>query len=125
MTPTPSRPRVIAFGSFQLHPATGSLEKHGVRVRLAPQPARILTILVQRAGDVITREELREQVWGSDTFVDFEHGLNAAINKLRQVLGDSAEKPRFIETLPGRGYRFVAAVQLEPVKQSSDSAPSA
>jgi len=67
---------------------------------------------VQRAGDVITREELREQVWGSDTFVDFEHGLNAAINKLRQVLSDSAEKPRFIETLPGRGYRFVAAVQL-------------
>ena len=110
---SPSRSGVISFGSFQLDPETGSLEKHGVRVRLPRQPARILKILAQRAGEVVTREELRDELWGSDTFVDFEHGLNAAINKLRQVLGDSAEKPRFIETLPGQGYRFVAAVRVE------------
>jgi len=117
--PSTQQPGVISFGSFQLNPETGSLEKHGVRVRLPRQPARILTFLAQRAGTVITREELREQVWASDTFVDFEHGLNAAINKLRQALGDSAEKPRFIETLPGQGYRFVAAVQIEPLKQAT------
>ena len=114
--PSKQQSGVISFGSFQLDPDTGSLEKHGVPVRLPRQPARILTFLAQRAGTVITREELREQVWSSDTFVDFEHGLNAAINKLRQALGDSAEKPRFIETLPGRGYRFVAAVRIEPPK---------
>jgi DNA-binding winged helix-turn-helix (wHTH) protein len=113
---------VISFGSFQLDPDTGSLEKRGVRVRLPRQPARILTLLAQRAGTVITREELREQVWASDTFVDFEHGLNAAINKLRQALGDSAEKPRFIETLPGHGYRFVAVVRIEPPKQATQDA---
>ncbi|MBZ5622323.1 MAG: winged helix-turn-helix domain-containing protein [Acidobacteriia bacterium] len=113
---------VISFGSFQLDPDTGSLEKHGVRVRLPRQPARILTFLAQRAGTVITREELRELVWASDTFVDFEHGLNAAINKLRQALGDSADKPRFIETLPGQGYRFVAAVRIEPPKQTTQEA---
>ena len=73
---------------------------------------------------MVTREELREQVWASDTFVDFEHGLNAAINKLRQALGDSAEKPRFIETLPGQGYRFVAAVRIEPPKQTTQEAPA-
>ena len=110
---SPSRSGVISFGSFQLDPETGSLEKQGVRVRLPRQPARILKILAQRAGEVVTREELRDELWGSDTFVDFEHGLNAAINKLRQMLGDSAEKPRFIETLPGQGYRFVAAVRVE------------
>jgi DNA-binding winged helix-turn-helix (wHTH) protein len=120
--PSSQQPGVISFGSFQLDPDTGSLEKHGVRVRLPRQPARILTFLAQRAGTVITREELREQVWASDTFVDFEHGLNAAINKLRQALGDSAEKPRFIETLPGQGYRFVAAVRTEPPKQATQEA---
>ena len=122
--PSKQQSGVISFGSFQLDPDTGSLEKHGVRVRLPRQPARILTLLAQRAGTVITREELREQVWSSDTFVDFEHGLNAAINKLRQALGDSAEKPRFIETLPGRGYRFVAAVRIEPPKVATQEAPA-
>src|SRR5581483_1388718 len=90
---SPSRSGVISFGSFQLDPEAGSLTKHGVRVRLPRQPARILKILAQRAGEVVTREELRDELWGSDTFVDFEHGLNAGINKLRQMLGDSAEKP--------------------------------
>lgn len=118
LSPPPSG--AISFGSFQLDPGTGSLEKHGVPVRLPRQPALILKVLAQRAGEVVTREQLREEVWGADTFVDFEHGLNAAINKLRQTLGDSAEKPRFIETLPGRGYRFVAAVRLEPLKQPTE-----
>ena len=122
---SPSRSGVISFGSFQLDPETGSLEKHGVRVRLPRQPARILKILAQRAGEVVTREELRDELWGSDTFVDFEHGLNAAINKLRQMLGDSAEKPRFIETLPGQGYRFVAAVRVEAPEPACDPTPPA
>ena len=117
---SPSRSGVISFGSFQLDPETVSLDKHGVRVRLPRQPARILKILAQRAGEVVTREELRDELWGSDTFVDFEHGLNAAINKLRQVLDDSAEKPRFIETLPGQGYRFVAAVRIEAPAPARD-----
>src|SRR5689334_3199434 len=122
---SPSRSGVISFGSFQLDPETGSLEKHGARVRLPRQPARILKILAQRAGEVVTREELRAELWGSGTFVDFEHGLNAAINKLRQVLDDSAEKPRFIETLPGQGYRFVAAVRVEATGPSRDLTPPA
>jgi eukaryotic-like serine/threonine-protein kinase len=121
--PSKQQSGVVSFGPFQLDPETGSLEKHGVRVRLPRQPARILALLAQQAGTLITREELREQVWSSDTFVDFEHGLNAAINKLRQALGDSAEKPRFIETLPGRGYRFVAAVRIEPPKVATQEAP--
>jgi Tol biopolymer transport system component/DNA-binding winged helix-turn-helix (wHTH) protein len=121
---SPSRSGVITFGSFQLDPETGSLEKHGVRLRLPRQPARILKILAQRAGEVVTREELRAELWGSDTFVDFEQGLNAAINKLRQMLGDSAEKPRFIETLPGQGYRFVAAVRVEAPAPTRDPMPA-
>lgn len=122
--PSKQQSGVISFGSFQLDPETGSLEKHGVRVRLPRQPARILTFLALRAGSVVTREELREEVWASDTFVDFEHGLNAAINKLRQALGDSADKPRFIETLPGLGYRFVAAVRIEPPRQAAEGLPA-
>ena len=117
LSPPPSG--IISFGSFHLDPRTGSLEKHGVPVRLPRQHALILKLLAQRVGEIVTREQLRDEVWGTDTFVDFEHGLNAAINKLRQTLGDSAEKPRFIETLPGRGYRFIAAVRLEPQEQST------
>ena len=104
---------VLSFGAYRFDLDAGSLEKNGVRLRLGRQPARVLGILAQRAGEVVTRDELRSDLWGDDTFVDFEHGLNAAMNKLRQTLGDSAERPRFIETLPGRGYRFVAAVRNE------------
>jgi eukaryotic-like serine/threonine-protein kinase len=114
---------IISFGAFHLDPSTGSLAKHGVPLRLPRQHALILKLLAQRVGEVVSREQLRDEVWGADTFVDFEHGLNAAINKLRQSLGDSAEKPRFIETLPGRGYRFVAAVRVEPLEQSTASVP--
>ena len=115
---------IAFFGPFRLDLAADSLEKHSVRLRVGRQQTRILAALVQRSGNVITREELRQIVWAEDTFVDFEHGLNAAINKLRQVLGDSAERPRYIETLPGRGYRFVAAVRIEPATSPVTTEPS-
>jgi TolB-like protein/DNA-binding winged helix-turn-helix (wHTH) protein len=108
----------------------GELRKHGVRIRLQAQPFQILGMLIERPGEVVTREELRQALWPSDTFVDFDHGLNNAINRLRETLGDSAENPRFLETLPRRGYRFIAAVEsvLSPFPQDlasqvTDSAP--
>ena len=106
------------FGPYEADPASGELFKFGVRIRLANKPFQILVALLERPGEVLTREELRTELWSDDTFVDFEHGLNAAINKLRQSLGDEASNPRFIETLPGRGYRFIAPVDttgLRPV----------
>jgi len=90
---------------------SGELRRKGLRVRLQEQPFQVLLMLTERAGEVVTREELRLKLWPSDTFVDFDHGLNTAINKLRDALGDSAANPRFIETLPRRGYRFVAPVE--------------
>jgi TolB-like protein/DNA-binding winged helix-turn-helix (wHTH) protein/predicted Zn-dependent protease len=93
----------------------GELRKHGVRIRLQAQPFQILGMLLERPGEVVTREELRQALWAGDTFVDFDHGLNNAINRLRETLGDSAESPRFVETLPRRGYRFIAPVEVEKV----------
>jgi eukaryotic-like serine/threonine-protein kinase len=108
--PTQTSVRLV-FGPFQLDPASGELDKHGTAIKLAKQPAQILEAMLHRPGEVITREELHQLLWRDQTFGDFEHGLNAAINKLRQTLGDSADQPRYIETLPGRGYRFIAPVQ--------------
>src|SRR6201997_3245808 len=88
----------------------GELRKDGVKMRLQEQPFQILQILLARPGELVTREELRQKVWPSDTFVDFDHGINNAIKRLREALGDTAETPRFIETLPRRGYRFIAAI---------------
>jgi TolB-like protein/DNA-binding winged helix-turn-helix (wHTH) protein/Tfp pilus assembly protein PilF len=111
----------------------GELRKHGVRIRLQAQPLQILGILLDRPGEVVTREELRQALWPGDTFVDFDHGLNNAINRLRETLGDSAESPRFLETLPRRGYRFIAAVEgvlapspqdLAPQVEDSSNAPT-
>lgn len=102
---------VARFGNLELDLRTGQLSRDGVWLRLQPQPAKVLTILVSRPGEVISREELVKQVWGSDTFVDFEQGLNFAIRQIRATLGDDADHPRFLETLPKRGYRFIAAVQ--------------
>ncbi|MCC6395173.1 MAG: PD40 domain-containing protein [Bryobacterales bacterium] len=111
----------LRFGGFEVDLAKGELRKHGVRIPLQAQPFHILTILLERQGEVVPREELRERIWPSDTFVEFEHSLNTAINKLRRGLGDSADAPRFIETVPKRGYRFAGTV--EPVVSEPKQAP--
>ncbi len=101
---------VLRFGTFEVDLRAGELRKQGVRIKVQEQPFHVLTVLLQRPGEVVTREELRNQNWPPDTFVDFDNSLNTAINKLREALGDSADNPRFIETLPRRGYRFIASV---------------
>src|SRR5713226_2488853 len=101
---------ILSFGVFEVDLRSGELRKQGVRIKLQEQPFHVLTVLLQRPGEVVTREELRNQNWPADTFVDFDNSLNTAINKLREALGDSADSPRFIETLPRRGYRFLAPV---------------
>ena len=113
----------MRFGQFELDLAAGELYRDGRRVRLQEQPRQVLIALVGRPGDVVTREELRERLWKSDTFVDFEHGLNTAVKKVRQALGDSAETPRFIETLAKRGYRFIGEVQSVGPAGLVDSPP--
>ncbi len=102
--------RVLRFGTFEVDLRAGELRKQGVRIKLQEQPFHVLTLLLQRPGEVITREELRSELWQSETFVDFDNSLNTSINKLREALGDSADNPRFIETLPRRGYRFLGSV---------------
>jgi TolB-like protein/DNA-binding winged helix-turn-helix (wHTH) protein len=104
-------PRCIQFGAFELDSAAGELRKHGIKIRLQEQPLQILQQLLERAGEVVTREELQKRIWPADTFVDFDHGLYSAVQRLRDALGDNAETPRYVETLPRRGYRFIAAVQ--------------
>jgi cholera toxin transcriptional activator len=105
--------RIARFGVFELDLSAGELRKSGAKLRLQGQPFQVLALLLDRAGDVVTREELRQKLWPSDTFVDFDHSLNTAINKVREALGDSASSPRFVETLARRGYRFIAPVQNE------------
>jgi TolB-like protein/DNA-binding winged helix-turn-helix (wHTH) protein/Tfp pilus assembly protein PilF len=100
----------IRFGAFEVHVRTEELRKHGLTLRLPRQSFQILTLLLRYPGELVSREELREKLWPVDTFVDFDHGLNAAVNRLREALGDSSEKPRFIETLPRRGYRFIGQI---------------
>ena len=121
MAAQPPNNRIARFGVFELDFSTGELRKSGVRLRLQGQPIQVLTLLLERAGDVVTREELRQKLWASDTFVDFDHSLNTAINKVREALGDSAASPRFVETLARRGYRFIAPVQI-PVPISAEPA---
>jgi TolB-like protein/DNA-binding winged helix-turn-helix (wHTH) protein/Flp pilus assembly protein TadD len=109
------------FGAFEVDLRAGELRKGGLRIRLQTQPFQILGMLLERPGELVSREQLRQALWPGDTFVDFDHGLNNAINRLRETLGDSAESPRFLETLPRRGYRFIASVsfcsdgELEPI----------
>jgi DNA-binding winged helix-turn-helix (wHTH) protein/TolB-like protein len=104
----------MKFGDFEVNAASGELRRHGARVKLQDLPFRVLVLLVTRAGEVVTRDQLRAELWGAETFVDAEAGLNTAINKLREALGDSADAPRFIETLPKRGYRFIGPVERDP-----------
>jgi TolB-like protein/DNA-binding winged helix-turn-helix (wHTH) protein/Tfp pilus assembly protein PilF len=119
--PSDSR-SVLRFGPFQVDLASGELHKHGVRLRLQEQPFQILVMLLENPGEVVTRDELRNKLWTSDTFVDFDVGLNNAVLRLRNVLGDSADSPRFIETLPRRGYRFIAQVDAPVAAPLHESA---
>jgi DNA-binding winged helix-turn-helix (wHTH) protein len=111
MLPQTSRVTKLAFGPFEFDPATGELRKHGHKVRLSSQPGQILSALLERPGELLPRDALCRRLWPGAIAGDFEHGLNAAVNKLRQALGDAASQPRYVETLPGLGYRFVAPVR--------------
>ena len=103
---------IFRFGAYEADPGSGELRKSGLRLRVQEQPFQVLLLLLKRPGEVVTREELRTKLWPADTFVDFDHGLNTVMNKLREALSDSAANPRFIETLARRGYRFVAPVEF-------------
>jgi cholera toxin transcriptional activator len=116
--------RLARFGVFELDLSAGELRKSGVKLRLQGQPFQVLALLLERAGEVVTREELQQKLWPSDTFVDFDHSLNTAINKVREALGDSASSPRYVETLARRGYRFIAPVQAPPQNESPAAATS-
>src|SRR6266436_2446641 len=113
---------ILRFGVFEVDVRSGELRKQGLRIKLQEQPFHVLAVLLQRPGEVVTREELRNQNWPADTFVDFDNSLNTAINKLREALGDSADNPRFIETLPRRGYRFITPVTSEGREASATGA---
>ena len=116
-------PTALCFADFELDLRTGELRRRGVLLKLQPQPARILTILARRTGEVVTRQELTQQVWASETFVDYEQGLNFAIRQIRTVLDDDANDPKFLETIPKRGYRFIGALD-HPVNESPPSGES-
>ena len=114
MSETDRAAHVARFGAFEINLHSGELRKHGLKIRLQEQPFQVLGMLLARAGELVTRDDLRKKLWPADTFVDFDHGLNKAINKIRDALGDSAESPRFIETVARRGYRFLAPVEKPP-----------
>src|ERR1035438_2640182 len=104
--------RIFRFGVFEADASSGELRKAGMRLRLQDQAFQVLMVLVARPGEVVTREELRQRLWPSDTFVDYDHSLNTAVNKLREALSDSADNPRFVQTIPRRGYRFIASIEV-------------
>jgi DNA-binding winged helix-turn-helix (wHTH) protein len=129
---TESRPaRRYRFGAFEADTATGELRKQGIRLKLNAQPFQVLCLLLERPGELLTREEISRELWPDGTFVDYEHGVNSAINRIRDALGDTASSPRFIETLARRGYRFVAPVERissqdeEPLAAPEEPAGSA
>src|SRR6201996_3356371 len=103
--------RRYRFGSFEADAATGELRRQGLKVRIHAQPFQVLMLLLERQGEVLTREEISRVLWPEGTFVDYEHGVNSAVNRVREALGDKANSPRFVETLARRGYRFVAPVE--------------
>ncbi len=122
MATTPSRPRLLKFGVFEVDLTTGEVRKAGMRQKLTGQPFQVLQALLERPQEIVTREELRERLWPGNTFVDYELALKKAVNRLREVLGDSAESPRFIETVPRRGYRFIGTV--ESMEERPDTTPA-
>jgi len=119
-----SEGKLLRFGLFEVDLAAGELRKNGRRIRLQEQPFQVLVTLLENAGRVVTRDDLRQRIWPSDTFVDFDHSLNTAVNKIRESLGDSASSPRFVETLARRGYRFIAPVDsgTSPIGNAAASA---
>src|SRR6202046_4388407 len=122
----PRHMSVLQFGTYEVSLQSGEVRRAGLRARVQHQPMKLLEILLEHPGEVVTREELRSRVWPSESFGDFDQALNIAIGKLRSALGDSAESPRFIETLPKRGYRFIADVSVvdtdtRPKKPESSS----
>ena len=108
---TPAAPRVLRFGAFEADLQSRELRKQGMQIKLQEQPFQILAFLLEHAGEIVTREQIRQRLWPTDTFVDVDNSVNAAVNRLREALGDSAESPRFVETVPRRGYRFIADVE--------------
>lgn len=128
----PTSPR-LRFACFELDSSAGQLRKNGNLLKLQPQPLRVLRLLAERSGTVVTREEIRNFLWSDSTFVDFEHGINFSINQIRAALADNPDKPLFVETLPRHGYRFLVAVeqvkltdggpQLLPAKDAPEMAP--
>src|SRR5580698_5186681 len=111
--------RRYRFGTFEADAATGELRRQGLRVKINAQPFQVLLLLLERPGQLLTREEISQELWPDGTFVDYEHGVNSAVNRIREALGDTASNPRFVETLARRGYRFVAPVQrIEPATES-------
>jgi DNA-binding winged helix-turn-helix (wHTH) protein len=112
--------RVVRFGVFEVDLSAGELRKTGRRVRLQEQPFQLLALLLERPGELVTRDEVRQKLWAADTFVDFDHSLNTAIKKVREALGDSASSPRFVETIARRGYRFLAPLNVESRNQFTD-----
>ena len=123
-TKTPGSTQKIRFAAFELDLRTGELRKHGIKIRLQDQPFQILALLLERPGEIVPREEVRKRLWPADTFVDFDVGLNTAVKRLRDVLGDSAEGSRYVETLPRRGYRFIASVErIDDLSVHSERSP--
>jgi cholera toxin transcriptional activator len=120
--PGDARSRVFRFGVFEADEAQGELRKHGIPIKLHAQPFQLLVMLLERPSKVVTRDEMRRRLWGEDTFVDFDHGLSSAVNKIREALQDSASRPRYVETISGKGYRFIAPVAA---KSEGDRAPTA
>lgn len=122
MASTQREQRTQKFGEFVVDCRAGELYRRGKKIKVQLQPMQVLLALLDSPGDIVTREELRQKIWPADTFVDFEHSLNTAVKKLRQALGDRAGKSKFVETLPRRGYRFVAAVEASEQKLASRKA---
>ena len=119
----PRPARRYRFGAYEVDAATGELRKQGIRIRLHAQPFQVLLMLMERPGELLTREEISRELWPDGTFVDYEHGVNSAVNRIRDALGDRAGNPRFVETLARRGYRFVAPVELiGPIEDAAERA---
>src|SRR3981081_2020659 len=116
----------VGFGPYLLDRRTGELRKHGIRIKLSGQPLEVLVLLLERPGELVSREELRQRLWANDVFVDFERSLNSAVKKLRRALNEDPQEPRYIETYPRKGYRFIGVIEQEPaptVRPASSDAP--